>query len=92
MHYAVRRASSQMIKILLLYNVDMNAQDNVYMGITQLFFISLSFTLFDPVHYLSYLLCSHLCLSLFSGWLDTITFSCSISQNRYSEAFINQGS
>lgn len=87
MHYAVRRASSQMIKILLLYNVDMNAQDNVYISITQLFFISLSFTLFHLVHMSSYLY-----FSLFSGWLDTITFSCSISQNRYSEAFINQGS
>ena len=29
MHYAVRTASSQMIKILLLYNVDINLQDNV---------------------------------------------------------------
>ncbi|KAK3014996.1 hypothetical protein RJ639_007249 [Escallonia herrerae] len=28
MHYAVRTASSQMIKILLLYNVDINLQDN----------------------------------------------------------------
>lgn len=29
MHYAVRTASSQAIKILLLYNVDINLQDNV---------------------------------------------------------------
>lgn len=29
MHFAVRTASSQMIKILLLYNVDINLQDNV---------------------------------------------------------------
>lgn len=29
LHYAVFAASSQMIKILLLYNVDINLQDNV---------------------------------------------------------------
>lgn len=29
MHYAVQTASSQTIKILLLYNVDINLQDNV---------------------------------------------------------------
>nr|XP_009798518.1 PREDICTED: ankyrin repeat domain-containing protein, chloroplastic-like [Nicotiana sylvestris] len=28
MHYAVRTASTQMIKILLLYNVDINLQDH----------------------------------------------------------------
>lgn len=31
MHYAVRTASSQAIKILLLYNVDINHQDNVWL-------------------------------------------------------------
>lgn len=29
MHYAVQTASSQAIKILLLYNIDVNLQDNV---------------------------------------------------------------
>lgn len=29
MHYAVQTASGQAIKILLLYNVDINLQDNV---------------------------------------------------------------
>jgi ankyrin repeat protein len=33
MHYAVRTASSQAIKILLLYNVDINHQDNVCLTI-----------------------------------------------------------
>ena len=33
MHYAVQTASSQAIKILLLYNVDINHQDNVWLTI-----------------------------------------------------------
>lgn len=33
MHYAVQTASSQTIKILLLYNVDINLQDNVWLSV-----------------------------------------------------------
>lgn len=43
MHYAVRAASSQAIKILLLYNVDINLQDNVSL-VESSFFLSYSFS------------------------------------------------
>lgn len=46
MHYAVLTASSQMIKILLLYNVDIDLQDNV----------SLLISFEQPIYHSSYIL------------------------------------
>lgn len=82
MHYAVQTASSQTIKILLLYNVDINLQDNVWLIIfpLQLLYISISrsFVMFCLRTYI---------ISPLSGWVVTITCCCSSPKNRFSEAF-----
>lgn len=91
MHYAVRTSSSYMIKILLLYNVDINLQDKVCFNSS----LSSSFMLFIHWQRKCYFIHTHL-QSLFfpflTGWLDAITSSCSIPPNRYSEASVNKES
>lgn len=80
MHYAVWAASSPMIKILLLYNVDINLQDEVCTKLSSHLIYSLL------MHYLLRNAFS------FAVWLDTTSPCCSVPENRYSEAFVIKGS
>ena len=84
MHYAVQTASSQAIKILLLYNVAINHQDNVWLTI-------------PPCHLHAFLIkfwsISWVRLYLSnSGWVDTITSCCPSPEDWCSEALIDQRS
>ena len=61
MHYAVQTASSQAIKILLLYNVDINHQDNVWLTIPPFAYIHLLLIFHHLVEYV------YICL-IQDGW------------------------
>ena len=77
LHYAVQTASSQAIKILLLYNVDINLPDDVCSQVLRLIlwsFVSKS---------------NKTKIILLSGWLDSIASCCANKKDRYCEAFVN---
>lgn len=80
MHYAVRVASSQIIKTLLLHNVDINLQDNVWAVIPachDLFVMSWNVNRKCPYIY---------CV----GWMDSIASCSSSAKNRCCEAPLNE--
>ena len=78
MHYAVQTASIETIELLLLYNVDINLQDNVWLIVP-------IFSIFTLVIFCG-AFWEHIFILSVSGWLDTITSCCSNSETKFSEA------
>lgn len=64
MHYAVNAALTPTIKLLLLYNVDINLQDNVWLTFPSLLFYEF---VFDILFRFGYELVSTFCLSRMVG-------------------------